>query len=133
VAWPVALVAVNAFADGPDGVLGVLADPVVAHALWLTASVAVVPVAVNTAFGVGVSLLLVRQRFPGRRLLGVLVDIPLSVSPIVVGLALVLVYGQRDGWLGGVLESLGLQVIFAPAGLVLATAFVTLPLMVREV
>ena len=79
------------------------------------------------------SLLLVRYRFPGRRLLSALVDLPLSVSPVVVGLALVLVYGGRQGWLGPWLEAQGLQVIFATPGIIMATTFVALPLVVREV
>ena len=79
------------------------------------------------------SILLVRYEFPGRRLLSALIDVPLSVSPIVVGLALVLVYGGRDGWFGPALEDAGIQVIFAPLGIVLATTFVALPLVIREV
>jgi sulfate transport system permease protein len=90
-------------------------------------------VVLNTVFGVGVSLLLVRYRFPGRRALSALIDLPLSVSPIVVGLALVLVYGGRDGWFGPALEDAGIQVIFATPGMILATCFVALPLVVREV
>ena len=94
---------------------------------------AIVAVVINTVFGVGISLLLVRYEFPGRRLLSALIDVPLSVSPIVVGLALVLVYGGRDGWFGPQLEDAGIQVIFAPLGIVLATTFVALPLVIREV
>ena len=70
------------------------------------------------------SLLLVRYRFPGRRLLSALVDLPLAVSPVVVGLALMLVYSGRDGWFGPALEDAGFQVIFATPGMVMATAFV---------
>nr|MDT0664959.1 sulfate ABC transporter permease subunit [Micromonospora sp. DSM 115978] len=108
-------------------------DPDVVHALQLTVLVAVVAVAINTVFGVGISLLLVRYSFPGKRLLNVLLDIPLSVSPIVVGLALVLVYGGRNGWFGPTLEDAGFQIIFATPGIVLATVFVALPLVIREV
>ena len=94
---------------------------------------AVVAVIINTVFGVGISLLLVRYEFPGRRLLSALIDVPLSVSPIVVGLALILVYGGRDGWFGPRSRTRGIQVIFAPLGIVLATTFVALPLVIREV
>jgi len=88
---------------------------------------------INTIFGVGISVLLVRYTFPGRRALNAMVDLPLSVSPVVVGLALVLVYNGRTGWLGQSLEQGGLQVIYAPPGIIMATAFVSLPLVIREV
>src|SRR5216117_1541963 len=110
-----------------------LSDPLVLHALWLTAQVAFSAVVVNTVFGVGISLLLVRYRFPGRRLLSTLIDLPLSVSPVVVGLALVLVYVGADGWFGPALDATGFEVIFAMPGMVMATAFVALPLVIREV
>ena len=133
VAWPLGLVVKNAFADGLEDLRGILEDPDVVHALRLTVGVAIVAVVINTIFGVGMSILLVRYEFPGRRLLSALIDVPLSVSPIVVGLALVLVYGGRDGWLGPTLEDAGFQVIFAVPGIVLATTFVALPLVIREV
>nr|WP_239460172.1 sulfate ABC transporter permease subunit [Nocardioides daejeonensis] len=133
VAWPVSLVVTKAFADGTTGIRAILEDPDVVHALQLTVVVALCAVVINTVFGVGMSLLLVRQEFPGKRALSALVDLPLSVSPIVVGLALVLVYGGRNGWFGPTLEEHGLRVIFATPGMVLATAFVALPLVIREV
>ena len=133
VAWPVSLVAKNTFADGTTSLREILADPDVVHALRLTVLVAVISVVINTVFGLGISLLLVRYRFPGRRLLSALIDLPLSVSPVVVGLALVLVYGGRQGWFGPALEDAGFQVIFATPGIVLATVFVALPLVIREV
>ena len=133
VAWPVSLVARITLADGFGSLIELLSDPDVRHAFRLTVTVAALAVVTNTVFGVGVSLLLVRYRFPGRRALSALVDLPLSVSPIVVGLALMLVYGGRNGWFGPALEDAGLQVIFATPGIVLATAFVALPLIVREV
>jgi sulfate transport system permease protein len=133
VAWPVALVAKNAFADGFVDLRAIFEDPDVTHAIRLTMVVAIISVVVNTVFGVGISLLLVRYRFPGRRALSALVSLPLSVSPIVVGLSLVLVYGGRTGWFGPTLEDWGFQVIFATPGIVMATVFVALPLVVREV
>lgn len=133
VAWPVSLVVVNAFDGGATALLGVLTDPDIQVALQLTVVVALIAVSINTVFGVGMSLLLVRHEFPGKRILSALVDLPLSVSPIVVGLALVLVYGGRDGWFGPTLDSWGIQVIFSTPGIVLATAFVALPLVIREV
>ncbi|MBQ1047758.1 MULTISPECIES: sulfate ABC transporter permease [Micromonospora] len=133
VAWPLYLVGRNAFADGFVDLTAILTDPDVTHALRLTVVIAVVAVVINTVFGVGISILLVRYQFPGKRLLNAMLDMPLSVSPIVVGLALVLVYGGREGWFGPTLESTGLQIIFAVPGMVLATVFVALPLVIREV
>ena len=133
VAWPTAYVVKHTFADGVTGIRDALADPDVVHALGLTGQIALISVAINTVFGVGMSLLLVRSRFIGRRALSVLMDLPLSVSPVVVGLALVLVYNGRFGWFGPWLEDNGLQVIFARPGMVLATCFVILPLVIREV
>jgi sulfate transport system permease protein len=133
VAWPVSLVATNTFADGFDSIRSLVEDPDMVLALQLSAYVAVWSVVINTLFGVGISLLLVRHEFPGKRLLNALLDIPLSVSPIVVGLALVLVYGGRNGWFGPFLLDAGFQVIFSTPGIVMATTFVALPLMIREI
>ena len=133
VVWPTAYVVRHTFADGLTGIREALADPDVVHALKLTAEVAVISVLINTVFGVGMSLLLVRKTFIGKRALSVLIDLPLSVSPVVVGLALVLVYNGRFGWFGPWLEDHGLQVVFARPGMVLATCFVILPLVIREI
>jgi sulfate transport system permease protein len=133
VIWPVLLVARATFAQGLAPVINALRQPEVIFAFQLTLSAAFWAVVINTIFGVGISLLLVRYTFPGRRALNALVDLPLAVSPIVVGLAMVLVYSGRTGWFGGSLEQAGLQVIYAPPGIILATAFVSLPLVIREV
>jgi sulfate/thiosulfate transport system permease protein len=133
IAWPSSLVAKNTFANGLDGLESALADPDVVHSLKLTAIVAVSATLINLVFGVGVSLLLVRFEFWGKRALSALIDLPLSVSPVVVGLALVLVYNPRFGWVGPTLEAHGFQVIFALPGMVMATTFVALPLVIREV
>jgi sulfate/thiosulfate transport system permease protein len=133
VVWPLVLVARTTFADGLTSVREALSDPQVTFALWLTVQATFWSVLINTVFGVGISLLLVRYRFPGRRVLSTLIDLPLSVSPVVIGLALVLVFGGVHGWFGPTLESLGIQVVFAMPGIVLATAFVALPLVIREV
>jgi sulfate transport system permease protein len=133
VIWPVALVARETFAHGLAPVIDALRQPEVIFAFQLTLSAAFWAVVINTIFGVGISLLLVRYTFPGRRTLNALVDLPLAVSPVVVGLSLVLVYSGRTGWLGGALEQAGLQVIYAPPGIILATAFVSMPLVIREV
>lgn len=133
VVWPVGLIVKNTFADGLSGPMTALSDPIVTHALKMTAVVAVSAVLINLVFGVGISLLLVRYNFPGKRLLSAMIDVPLSVSPVVVGLALLLVYGGRDGWFGPTLEGSGVQIIFATPGMVMATVFVALPLVIREV
>ena len=133
VLWPVSLVVKNTFADGMTALTTALGDPVVTHALQMTAVIAAISVVVNLLFGVGISLLLVRYTFPGKRLLSALIDLPLSVSPVVVGLALLLVYNSRNGLFGPGLSDAGIQVIFATPGMVMATIFVALPLVIREV
>lgn len=139
VVWPVSVVVQRAFfpTDGEPAGLGPLierlTEPSVLYAFSLTATAAFWAVLLNTVFGVGISLLLVRYSFPGRRVLSALVDLPMSVSPVVVGLALVLAYSSNEGWFGPFLSSIGLQVIFSTPGIVLATAFVSLPLVIREV
>jgi len=132
VAWPVSLVVKETFSHGLDSLRIALSDPSVTHALKLTFIVSIQAVALNTVFGVGMSLLLVRYEFPGKRTLSALIDLPLAVSPVVVGLSLILVYGGRDGWFGPELNRAGFQVIFATPGMVMATAFVSLPLVIRE-
>ena len=97
--------------------------------LWI----GIVTALVCTAVGTMAALALVRYDFPGKRVLSALIDLPLSVSPIVVGLALVLVYNGRYGWFGPWLEAHGLRIIFAVPGMVMATCFVALPLIIREV
>lgn len=133
VAWPTGLVFNRAFEHGLRAFFGSFRDADIQHALALTLTITVWAVLINLVFGVTISMLLARHRFPGRRLLSVLVDVPLSVSPVVVGLALVLVYGGRDGWFGRALERAGYHVIFSTPGMVMATVFVALPLVIREV
>ena len=132
VIWPVALVAKATFSQGLEPVLNALQQPDVIFAFQLTLSIAFWAVLINTIFGIIISLLLSRYTFPGRRALSAFIDLPLSVSPIVVGLALLLVYSGRTGWLGQSLESAGFQIIYAPPGMIMATAFVSLPLVIRE-
>jgi len=103
------------------------------HAYQLTAIVAGSAVVINTVFGVGFAYLVARYRWRGKAMLNVLVDLPVSVSPIVVGLSLILVFGWRTGWLGPHLRDDGIKIIFATPGMVLATCFVALPLVFREV
>lgn len=130
---PVALVFWNALKDGLEPVIEALTDPLVVNALKLTLVASVWSVVLNAVFGVAVAILLVRYQFPGKRLLNAFIDLPLSVSPVVVGLSLVIVYNTRDGWLGAPLAEAGIQVLFSTPGIVLATTFVAMPLVVREV
>lgn len=133
VAWPVSLVVTHTFDNGFEALSNAFADPNVVHALQLTAVVALSSVAINLVFGLTISILLVRYEFPGKRLLSALIDVPLSVSPVVVGLALLLVYNPRNGWFGPTLADVGVNIIFSTPGMVLATTFVALPLVIREV
>lgn len=129
---PVALVAKRTFENGVQPVWDALTTPAAVHAFQMTAVVAGFAVVANTVFGVLAALLLVRGKFRMKRLLNALIDLPIAVSPVVVGLSLILVYGSLSpigGWLG----DNGVNVIFALPGMVLATVFVSLPLVVREV
>jgi sulfate/thiosulfate transport system permease protein len=130
---PVALVFINAFQDGIAAAWDAVTTPEAQHAFWMTFIMVIVAVPLNTIFGVLCALAIVRQRFRGRALLNALVDLPFAVSPVVVGLALLLVYGRRDGWIGPWLSDHGIQVIFSTPGMILATMFVSLPFVVREV
>jgi sulfate transport system permease protein len=130
---PVGMVFINAFQDGFAAAWDSVTTPEAQHAFYLTFVMVAVAVPLNTIFGVLCALAIVRQRFRGRALLNALVDLPFAVSPVVVGLALVLVYGRRDGWVGPWLYDHGVQVIFSTPGMILATMFVSLPFVVREV
>jgi sulfate transport system permease protein len=132
VALPVGTVVQRTFANGLDAFWTSLKNPDLHSAAELGLTVAVISVVINTVFGIGVAVLIVRFRFPGRRLLNAIIDLPVSISPIVVGIALIFVYGQ-NGWFGPTLEKLGIQIIFATPALVMATVIVSLPLVVREV
>ena len=129
---PVGLICWTTFQDGVAPVVESLTTSSALHAFEVTAQVAVLAVIANTLFGVGTAVLLVRHRFPGRRVLNMLVDLPIAVSPVVVGLALILVYG-RFAPFGGWLADRGIDIIFSLPGMVLATIFVALPLVVRAV
>jgi sulfate/thiosulfate transport system permease protein len=129
---PVALVFVNAFQEGIGAAWNAVTTPEAQHAFYLTLVMVAVAVPLNTIFGVLAALAIVRQRFRGRALLNAAIDLPFAVSPVVVGLALLLIYGRRDGWVGGWLADQGIQVIFSVPGMILATMFVSLPFVVRE-
>jgi sulfate/thiosulfate transport system permease protein len=129
---PVGSVFFRAFQHGAATAWDSVTTPDALHALWLTVLVVLIAVPLDTVFGVGVALIIARHRFPGVFLLDALIDVPLAISPVVVGLALVLVYGQV-GWLGNTLAGWGIHVIFSVPGIVMASATVALPYVVREV
>ncbi len=123
---PVGMVFYRAFENGFGAAWDAVTTPEAQHAFYLTIVVALIAVPANAVFGVLTAWVLARYDFRGKRLLDVLIDLPFAVSPVVVGLALVLVWG-RDGWFSST------EVIFSTPGIVLATIFVSLPFVVREV
>lgn len=123
---PVGMVFYRAFEKGIGPAWEAVTTPPAQHAFFLTILIAAIAVPANAVFGVACAWVLARYDFRGKRLLDALVDLPFAVSPVVIGLALILVWG-RDGWLGST------QVIFSTPGMVLATIFVSLPFVVREV
>jgi sulfate transport system permease protein len=124
---PVGLVFYRTFEPGLGSVWDSVTTPAAVSAFWLTIEIAAIAVPLNTIFGIVTALVLVRGRFRGKWLLDVLIDLPFAVSPIVVGLSILLVFGA-GGWI-----SLPFQVVFSVPGMVLATVFVSLPFVVREV
>ena len=130
---PCSMIVYHTFAEGWAPVWDALTDPAFVHALQLTLVAVAVAVPANTVFGVVCALALVRRKSSrGTWFFNSAIGLPLALSPVVVGLALILVYG-RDGWLGSWLVDHGIQIIFSTPGIVLATIFVTLPFVVREV
>jgi sulfate transport system permease protein len=129
---PVGSIFFRAFQHGISPAWDAITTPDALHAMWLTFVVAAIAVPLDTVFGVGVALILSRHRFRGAWLLDALVDLPLAVSPVIVGLALILVYG-KTGWFGNWLAARGIQVIFSVPGIIMASATVALPYVVREV
>jgi sulfate/thiosulfate transport system permease protein len=128
---PLLTVFAQAFAQGLSGYLTAILDPTTLSAIRLTLIVAAVALVVNVVFGLAAAWCLARFRFPGRSLLLTLLDLPFSVSPVVAGLMLVLLYG-RQGWFGPWLEAHHVKIIFALPGMIIATIFVTLPFVARE-
>jgi sulfate/thiosulfate transport system permease protein len=124
---PVGLVFYRTFEHGIAPVWQAITTPAAVHAFWLTLEIALIAVPLNTIFGVVVALALVRGRFRGKVAVDAVISLPFALSPVVIGLALLLVYG-RGGWV-----SLPFQVIFSLPGMVLATVFVSLPFVAREV
>jgi sulfate transport system permease protein len=129
---PVGMIFYRAFEHGAGAALDAVTTPEAMHAFYLTILIAAIAVAANTVFGIGCALLLVRTEFRGKALLNAAIDLPFAISPVVIGLSLYLLYG-REGWFGGWLLDSGVQILFSVPGMVLATIFVSLPFVVREV
>ena len=130
--WPLAIVFYRTFEHGFGPAWDALKTPETIHAFKLTLIITAIAVPINTVFGIVCGLAIVRRRFPGKGLLNAFIDLPLALSPVVVGLALFLLYGA-DGWFGGWLDDHGIQVLFALPAMIIATIFVSLPFVAREV
>ncbi len=128
---PLAALTVGAFQEGLGAIFTALSDADVLASFWRTLWISLLVVVVHAFFGTIVAWVYVRHRFPGRKLINGLIDIPFAISPVVVGYMLLLLFG-RNGLLAPVLTALNIKVAFALPGMVLATIFVTLPFMVRE-
>ena len=129
---PVGMIFYRAFEHGLAAAWESIATTEALHAFYLTVLITLIAVVANTIFGIGCALLLVRSKFRGKALLNAVIDLPFAISPVVVGLSLYLLYG-RTGWFGNVFLDNGIQILFALPGMILATIFVSLPFVVREV
>ncbi len=129
---PLGIVFYRTFEDGLRPAWEALSTPETIHAFKLTLLITAIAVPLNTVFGIVCALAIVRKRFPGKGLLNAFIDLPLALSPVVVGLSLFLLYG-RTGWFGGFFERHDIQVLFALPAMVIATIFVSLPFVAREV
>jgi sulfate transport system permease protein len=128
---PLGFIFFKTFEHGVAPPLEAITSPDGLHALKLTLLMVAIAVPLNTVFGVGCALLLVRHRVRGSALIDAAINLPFAISPVVIGLALFLLYGQQ-GWLGPSLEEVGIKVLFSVPGMVLASVFVSLPFVVRE-
>ncbi|WP_026911792.1 sulfate ABC transporter permease subunit CysW [Patulibacter minatonensis] len=129
---PLGIILYRTFEHGASAVIDSVTTPAAVSAFWLTIEIVTIAVVLNTVFGVLLAIALVRSRVRGKSIIQVLVDLPFAVSPVVVGVSLLLVYGNA-GWFGTWLAEHGIKVIFSVPGMVLATIFVTVPFVVREV
>jgi sulfate transport system permease protein len=131
IATPLVALVFGAFERGFGATIASLDQPDILIAFWNTLWISLVVVAVHAIFGTIVAWVFVRHRFPGRGMINGLVDMPFAISPVVAGYMLLLLFG-RNGYLASFMETLGIRVAFALPGMILATLFVTLPFMIRE-
>ena len=129
---PVGMIFYDTFKDGIAAPLEAITTPEAQHAIYLTLVMVAFAVPLNTIFGVGCAILLVRRRWWGNGVIDAIINLPFAISPIVIGLSLYLLYGN-DGWFGPTLTEWGFQILFSWPGMVLASIFVSLPFVVREV
>lgn len=129
---PALNVFVQAFRNGVGPFFHNFTDPAFINAIRLTLLIALIVVPINTIFGLCAAWAITRHKFPGRALVVSIIDLPFAVSPVVAGLMLVLLYG-RSGWLGPALEALNIRIIFALPAMIIASAFITMPFVAREV
>jgi sulfate transport system permease protein len=128
---PVAMIFYKTFEHGIGPPVEAMTSPEALHAIYLTLLMVAVAVPLNTVFGVGCALLLVRHKWKGNAIIDGIINLPFAISPIVIGLSLFLLYGN-DGWFGPTLSEWGIQVLFSTPGMILASMFVSLPFVVRE-
>ena len=129
---PIGVILVRTFDEGIGAVIEAITTPDALAALRLTLLTVIIAVPLNTVFGIACALIMVRSNMRGKGFINALIDVPFAVSPVVIGLALVLVYGTQ-GWFGADLAAVGIQVIFSTPGIVMAVIFVSLPFVAREV
>jgi sulfate transport system permease protein len=130
---PVGMIFFRTFEHGLSQPIDAVTSSDGQNAFWLTIVCVGIAVPLNTIFGVMTALVLIRQDFKGKSLLNAAIDIPFAISPVVIGLALLLVYAPRNSWFGSWFMDQGVEIIFSVPGMVLATIFVSLPFVVREV
>ncbi len=129
---PLVVVFASAFSSGIETYVNALTDEETLSSIRLTLIAAGISVPLNLVFGIAAAWLISKHRFTGKSALITLIDLPFSVSPVVAGLCFVLLFGAQ-GWFAPVLDTLGIKIIFAVPGIVLATTFITFPLVAREV
>lgn len=122
----------GAISEGFTAFLSALASPDAVSSLRLTLLMAVGATVINLLFGMCVAWVLVRDDFPGKRIINGLVDLPFAVSPVIAGFMLILLFG-RTGWFAPLTDTLGIKIVFAAPGILLATTFISFPFVVREV
>ncbi len=128
---PLIYIVITALKDGISGYINAVSDEYAIKAALLTIEATVIAVIVNTIFGVAAAWLITKYAFKGKKILSTFIDLPVTVSPIIAGLIYVLTFGRQSS-LYPILDSYGIQIIFAVPGIVLATIFVTFPFISRE-
>jgi sulfate transport system permease protein len=129
---PAINVFIQAFRSGVEPFFANFSDAAFINAIRLTVLIALIVVPINTVFGLCAAWAITRHKFPGRALVVSIIDLPFAVSPVVAGLMLILLYG-RSGWLGPTLEAINVRIIFALPAMIIASAFITMPFVAREV